>query len=200
MTGTRRGEEMATATKVITGAVIALAAVLLCAQPASAQIERFSGILAKTGGIGPGGLARFTITVEEYTTDEEVIRLLGLLADEGPRKLESELLGQEHGRFMTPGELGHNIGIVRSHQLEDGGRIVRFVTARPLALFESYNNTRSREHPFGVIELTLDAEGKGAGVIVVAAKITLNDENRLEVESFGLNNFQITMVEAETRD
>ena len=184
--------------RVLIGAAIAVAVVFVCAQPASAQIERFTGVIAKTGGAGPSGFARFTITVDEYSPDEEAIRLVNLLVEEGPRALESEMLSHERGRFLTPGELGHNIGIARSHQLENGGRVVRFVAARPLALFEAYNNTRSRDHPFGVIELTLDAQGKGTGLIVVAAKISLNDENRLEVESFAqVNNFQITMVEVE---
>ena len=38
--------------KGLSGAAMAVAVVVLSAQPASAQIERFTGTIAKTGGVG----------------------------------------------------------------------------------------------------------------------------------------------------
>ena len=175
-----------------------MATVVVLAQPAWAQAERFSGTIANTGGgIGPAGLTQFTIRIDQYTSDEETLRLLHVLAEEGVRKLEDELIKAQRGRFQLQSELGHDIGVARSFQLDDGGRLVRIVAARALFLFETFEATRSRDYPFGVIELHLDKEGKGDGRVIAAARISFNNDNQLEVESFGLEPYRILSVEVQ---
>ena len=96
---------------------------------------------------------------------------------------------------MIPGELGHNIGYASTEPTEDRGRVIHLVSARPLFLFESYEATRSREYPFGVIAITLDAEGKGTGEVFAAAKIRFEDDHRLVIESYGIPPYRIPEIE-----
>ena len=52
----------------------------------------------------------------------------------------------------------------------------------------------SREHPFGVIELRLDAEGKGDGWVYAAAQIRFDEEGQLIIESWGLPPYSISEI------
>ena len=44
--------------------------------------------------------------------------------------------------------------------------------------------TRSDDYPFGIMEIQLDKDGKGQGVIIVATKINFDKEGMLQMESF----------------
>jgi hypothetical protein len=60
---------------------------------------------------------------------------------------------------------------------------VRLFTERPINLAESYYDTRSREYEFGIVELKLNAEGEGVGATIPAAKLSLDKEGQIVVES-----------------
>jgi len=155
--------------------------------------EELQGTLASTAGGGFSGLARIRILINEYTTDAEAQEVFEILANEGARALEAHLLRVEKGRFIRVGELGNNIAFARSFTNETG-RIIRLATARPIAFAEAAGATRSRDYNFGVIELTLDNEGKGSGVLWAATKLEFDDEGQLQIESYGIPSLSITEI------
>jgi hypothetical protein len=65
------------------------------------------------------------------------------------------------------------------------------MTDRPIPIVEAWRNDRSMDYPFGFLEIILDAEGKGQGVLVVAAKIEFKD-GKIEMESYGREPFRLT--------
>jgi len=154
--------------------------------------EVFEGLVASTSAVR-AGLSPFTISVQEYTTDDETAGLLKTLAEEGPEALAEALRDLEKGRFQVPGELSHAVGFARSLPHETG-RIVRIAVARPIAMFELARAPRSRDYQIGIIELRLDADGNGSGVIVGAAKVEFNDDGELEIESYAQPPLSITRV------
>lgn len=177
---------------------IAVSLSLLCggmvAAPAQGQaqeLERFVGTVAHTGL--RSGLERFSIRINEYTTDEEETKLIDILTNEGWLRLEAAFLDIEKGRLQFSGELGHNISVARSIPTETG-RIVRIATARPIAGWEFWNNTRSREYAFGVIELHLDENGEGSGWMVPAAQIGIDEDGTLQVRTIWGPPLSITTV------
>ena len=178
------------------GSVSSIVALLIAvAFPVSARAqapERLEGLLASTAAVA--GLARIRIQIEEYTTDQETQEFVDILRNEGWRALEGRFLKIEKGRFIRVGQLGHNIAFARTFT-HDTGRIIRLATARPIAFAEMSRQTRSREHAFGLIELRLDQEGKGSGVVWAAASLEFNDEGQLEIESYGNPPFSITTIE-----
>ncbi len=153
--------------------------------------ETFEGILASTAAIG--GLAQIRIQIDDYTTDAETQEFIDILSNQGWEKLEEAFLKVEKGRFIRSGQLGQNIAFARSLPHETG-RIIRLATARPIAFAEASRATRSREYAFGIIELSLDEEGNGSGVVIAAAKVEFNDEGQLEIESYGHPPFSITSI------
>ena len=150
-----------------------------------------------TGGISAGRFAAFNIWVDEYSTNEERERLITMLAESGPAKLESEIATTEAGRFQMRGEISNTLGYAHEPLKEAGGRIVTLVAARPLFVFEQVYLTRSRDFPFGVIQLDLDEDGEGEGTIFAAARIRINEDGQVEVTSYGNGqNFRIISVRA----
>ena len=172
---------------------IAVLAGGVVASPAAAE-DRFTGIVQSTGA-ADAGLSQFRLLIEQYSTREETLELLKILAEDGWRQLENKLVATERARFILPGQLGHNIGFADSTPAEDGGRVIHLVSARPLFLFEALGGTRSREYPFGVIEIRLDADGKGDGSVFAAAKIQFNNDGNLVIESWGIPPYSISEIE-----
>ena len=73
-----------------------------------------------------------------------------------------------------------------------------FVAARPISLSEQIDSTRSLDYPFTVIVLRLDETGRGNGLFVPAAKLSIGDNQQLEVESLGIaSNYPIRSVKAQ---
>lgn len=60
---------------------------------------------------------------------------------------------------------------------------------------ELYNGGRSVDYPFGYLQVTLDATGKGTGQIMAAAKVRFNKKSgQYEIESFGNQYIKATNV------
>ncbi len=184
-------------------AALLAGALVFCAAPAFAQgrpsgPERFEGRIANAGTFGNAGSNFFSIQVDEYTSDEEFIEFLEILAGGGPRRLEDAFLRSQKGRIVID-SLGYDIALARSAPTESG-RVVRVFTVRHLGFDESVGRTRSREYPFGMIELQLNHNGRGDGVLVVAARLHLDPDGRLAVETFretfGTPAFRLLNVEA----
>ncbi len=179
------------------GVAVLVSVLSMLGTPAFAQVERFRGTIANTTGIGPG-VVQFMIQVERYTSDEEADRFFELLTREGPEGLEREMQIHERARFRLDGQLGHSLGLARSNDIGDGVRIVRFVAARPISIFEQVDASRSLDYPFTVIVFRLDETGRGAGIFLPAAKLRIGDDDQLEVEAFGLvDSHRIPSVEAQ---
>jgi hypothetical protein len=107
------------------------------------------------------------------------------------KKGGSEALMKELGK-MTAGHIvppafarwpSWEIDVASSIPQPDGGRIVRLFTERPIAFGEAYHNTRSRDYELGVVELRLDADGKGEGATIPAARLSLDEEGRIVIET-----------------
>ena len=180
----------------LAGALVLPTPVLALGQPSAP--ERFEGRIANTGTFGNAGSNFFSIQVDEYTSDEEFIEFLEILAGGGPRRLEDAFLRSQKGRIVI-NSLGYDVALARSTPTESG-RVVRVFTVRHLGFDESVGRSRSREYPFGMIELQLDHNGRGDGVLVVAARLHLDPDGRLAVETFretfGTPAFRLLNVEA----
>jgi len=157
--------------------------------------EVFIGNVLDTTGSVPRNSTRFTLMVEHYTTDEEARELAGLLKEGGQDALNKKLSKMQVGRVQFGSRISYRVGIVRSLEKIDGGRVVRVVTDRPISFVEQARMTRTRDYDLGIIELHLDDESKGEGGIIVAARVSINEKNALEVESFGLQGFRIVNVQ-----
>jgi hypothetical protein len=67
------------------------------------------------------------------------------------------------------------------------GRHIYAVADRPIGFLEAYYSTRSRDYPFGILELDLKADDnekeKGEGTLIYAAKIRVIHGEKVEIEN-----------------
>ena len=182
-------------------AVVALLLALLTvpsvaqdAEQKGSMPEVFMGTVVDAGGALPGAnSARFTLHIDEYTTDDEAKELLEVLAADGPYGLEKVMRKLEKGWIRIGTSLGYHVAVTRSFDTENG-RVIRAVTDRPVQMFEVIRGLRSQDHPFGVLELQLDASGRGEGRLIAAAEVDFAEDGTLQIESLGTQPFRLMQV------
>ena len=156
--------------------------------------EQLVGIVA--GMQGRGGTTFLTMHIDSTSTDEEVKALGTLLKEKGQEGVVAAMFKMDRGWLKLGPTLGYTVAVVRSTVTEHGRRLV-LVTERPIQLFESRRHTRSVDYPFGIIELSLDADGKGTGKLIAAAQARFNADGTAEIVSLGAQPYEILQVHPE---
>jgi hypothetical protein len=156
--------------------------------------EAYTGVAIGTGGTVGGRSVSFDFRITSYTTDQEVQNFAQLVKEKGRDALRSALEKEDKGRINLVGTTGNRIAVARKRQ-QGEKTIITIVTARQMSFGELYNSGRSVDYPFGFLQLTLDATGKGTGQIMAAAKIRFNKKSgQYEIESFGNQYIKATNV------
>jgi hypothetical protein len=166
----------------------------LLALPVLAE-DRFSAVVVESAAdTGRSATAPVLIHVEEWSTDQQVQNLAGILKQKGPDGLREALWNLEAGWIRVGGGLGYPIAVARSKKTDKGRHIV-LMTDRPIQFFEVWNSARSLDYPFTYIELDLGPDGKGEGKFIPAAKVRISGST-LDVESFGIQPARLLNVQA----
>jgi hypothetical protein len=167
----------------------ALLAFLVSAPRVLAQdkspMEAYSGVAVGTGGAVGGKSISFDFRITQYTTDEELQNFAQLVKDKGTDALRSALEKEDKGRISPVGSTGNQIAVARKRQ-QGSDTIITIVTARTMPFLELTRGGRSRDYPFGYLQVKLDDKGQGTGQIMAAAKIRFDKKKgQYEIESFG---------------
>jgi hypothetical protein len=161
----------------------------------TAPQEQFQGRVIDAAGQIPGRSSEYlTLRIVELSPDEEVAHLLEVLQDGGQDALLRELWSTRAKGWVKIGNgLAYDLAVIRSIETENG-RVIRALTDRPIQMIEYFRPTRSRNYPFGIIELRLDADGKGSGSLVLAAQAEFTADGSLKVKSFGIEPLRVLKV------
>jgi len=192
---------LVTAILVIVASLVPLHANSPAAKPKG---ETFSAMAylptgAGTRMVGAGATANLTIYVEKYTSDEEAQQYAQTLLQQGPDELLKALEKADAiGKVTAQRRLGFfDLKLIRSRPIEGGRRIVG-VCDRPIGFLEAYYSGRSLDNKFGIVILDLkeDKKGKeqGVGQLIYAAKVTVLDSNKVEVENLGIDPVKLLGV------
>ncbi len=166
--------------------------------------EKFSALAYMPHGAGPamvgaGARVNVDLWVDRYTTDEEAKALAGALLEGGSESLLKLLeKAKTIGKIRLTGRVGfYDFKLIRSHKTETGRRIYA-VGDRPIGFLEAYASGRSKDYPFGIMQLDLKANEKGKeegeGALLYAAKIKVLSGNSIDVESYGIGPIQLMAV------
>lgn len=181
------------------GALTALTLGLAFGAIAVAEEElplNLQAVAANIGARGPRGQTRVDIRITRWTTDEERATLLEALKDPAKRSLPDALNAQDSvGRFRQIQGLGHELRYSRMIPGEDGGMQIILATDRPIAFAEAARSARSMDNNVTLIYLTLDAEGKGEGQMMVGAEMVWNEEkNQLTIENLSSEPVRLNSI------
>lgn len=177
---------------------IFLLAGLITASQEEDQREEFTGRVVAMATPGPSRTTTLTMVIDKWTTDEERQKLVQALQEGGSDALLKEMRKMEVGYVRGPQTLRWILNIASSFETEKG-RVVRLVTERPIFFGEAVAPTRSRDYEFGVIQFTLDENGKGEGAVIPTAKVYFDKEGKLNIEALGTGPQKLTSVKAKKK-
>lgn len=156
--------------------------------------EQYTATAMVARGALGGSVFNVNIYIDEYTTPEERQELAQMLVEEGSEALRKKLAKMKKGRVAVTGRTGNEIGYVWAWPMENGRRII-MATERPMTFFELRRGGRLRDYEFGIIDLELDEEGKGTGVLIPAAKIkVIEAEKKIEIEHYGIEPVRLANI------
>jgi hypothetical protein len=170
-----------TTSKLRTGLIVL--AIGLAQASMAAAAERITATIAVPPGT-PGSATTVPLSayIYDYSTNDELRKLSDLMASKGSRALREALFDLEKGWLRLGDSLGYPIAIAKSETAE-GSRHILLIADRPIQFFEVWNDSRSLDYPFSVIELHLKSDGTGDGQLVPAAKVRLAG-GKVQVESY----------------
>ncbi len=137
------------------------------------------------------------IALERLSTPEERESLVSAFVEKKQDGLLKALqkVKPRVGYVQVPRKTGWDIKFARRIMKEDGTSRVIILTDRRIEYWEARNNPRTMDYPFSLIELQLDKDGNGKGVLAYAVKIEKDkDGNQLELEHFGISPVALNEV------
>lgn len=161
---------------------------LVAASAVSAAAQSKQYIQGQVVGIGGrrAGLNRsFSLTVNTYTSPDDVQRLNAALSSGGQDDLLRVLSKLNAGRVSIGNNVGVTANVVIATPTAEGGTKLTVLYERNVAIFELRYGARSADYRFGYAEIYLDARGRGQGTFIPSAKVKLEGDNNWVVEDFG---------------
>lgn len=140
----------------------------------------------------PGGQAtKFIISIDGYTTEEEVYELAKIFSASGYEAFMTAFQAMTKGFVRPIGGRGIKVTIHAAHSLPtEKGRKILLFTQRQSWDVEAQQRTDQR-FTFMVFELNLDKKDKGEGKIYEQAKIRLSGQGMIEMESYNTAPLQL---------
>ena len=173
-------------------------------KPPKQKSEKFGALAYLPHGAGPamvgsGARVNVDLYVNSYTSDADAKTMAAALLEGGSPALLKQLeKAKSIGKVRLVGRAGfYDFKLIRSHQIE-GGRRIYAVGDRPMGFLEVYAGGRSMDYPFGIMQLDLKTNEKGKeegkGALLYAAKIKVLENNRIELESYGVGAIELMAV------
>jgi hypothetical protein len=184
---------------VAAGAGLVSSGAALAAKP----VEELRAFAVNMSNISAGGGANagpVDITIDRWTTDAERDRLVGVVKEKGADGLLDAIRKMDEiGHIQSGGSLGYPLRFAREVPLSGGGRRIIIGTDRRMSFLEVREQPRSVEYPFMVVDIRLNADGKGVGKLMPLAKINTDVDHIVEIENYASEPVRLTSVESKTQ-
>jgi hypothetical protein len=152
--------------------------------PAPPEKSSYLGHLVDISRTMPRSSTRSVkIWIDRLTTDDEAAHLADLAHTRGVDALEEALGEDTVGRVQVGERTSDPIAYARRFRNGDGEHLL-LISRRPIAFREFFRSARSVDYPFTVIELDLDAQGKGSGEVLTAARFRMKKDGMIELENY----------------
>jgi hypothetical protein len=146
------------------------------------ETEEFQARLLTGGMQYTEGVKKIKISIESYTTPEEVFNLIKIQNEQGYDPFMSAFRALNKGIFFPLGARGIKTIIhgAHSYPTEKGRQILLFAQRGTWDLETSQRI--DHRFPFMVVELNVDSKGNGTGKIYEQASIRLTPERTFEMD------------------
>jgi hypothetical protein len=161
--------------------------------------DEFTAVFISMNAPGAMG-SPVQIWINSYTADDVAKNLALTLEQKGQQGLLNEILNLDVGRLRIGTSMGYPISVARQRVNADGSRTVFLVSNRPFVGFQPQGGTRIEDYPFGVVEIKLDAEGKGEGQIIGSAQLSFDEtKTNLNIASYAVQPGRLSDVKTKTK-
>lgn len=164
---------------------------------ADKPLERFTAFAVDMGALrSRARTGTVDIAIERWSTDEERRRLMAAFKEDGRDGLLRALrdVKDRVGYVRSATSLGHPLRFAYQMPLASGGRRILIATDRRISFLEIRNQPRSLSYPFMIIEMRLDANGRGEGKLLPIADVTWSDEDVLVVENYDIQPVRLSQI------
>lgn len=144
------------------------------------------------------GIARLSIVIHRWSSDDERNALLEAVKEGGRRSLPDALVSQDRvGTIREIRSRAEFLRYSRQFDLPDGGQRIILAADRPIGFLEASRSLRTLDYNVTLIQIDLNAEGEGQGAIFLGAQIVWDAENeRIVVEGFATEPIRLTRIRA----
>jgi hypothetical protein len=158
--------------------------------------ERFSAVAVD---LDRGTQIPLQIVVERWTSAAERDRLMTVMLTKGADQLLDALRdAPKVGYIRTNTSLGWDLHYAERVPGEDGGERIVVATDRPMSAAELWDQSRSTEYPFTVIEMRVNRAGEGDGSMSFATRVIPDRENNIvTLENYGEQRTRLQQVKRE---
>lgn len=165
---------------------------------AAKPVERLSALAVDMSNLaGARNTGTVDIVIQRWSSDEERDQLRAALREGGAEGLLHALQKvKEVGRISSNGSLGYPLRFARQAASPSGGRRIVIGTDRLVTFLELRDQPRTVDYPFMVIDIRLDASGKGEGKLMPLAKITEDRDHIVEIENYASEPVRLTAVQS----
>jgi hypothetical protein len=183
-----------------TAAALAVAGalfVVVASAQSNAAPERFT---ANAFDVDRGNVTPIQIVIDRWTGEAERDRLITTLLDKGQdAALEALQKAPTVGYIRSTTSLGWDLHFAQRQPWEDGGERVVVATDRPMGFWETVNQPRTVDYPFTIVEMRVNANGEGSGMLSYATKIIPDKEGHIiTLENWGTQQIRLNQVKRET--
>lgn len=153
----------------------------------------------RRGGRSGTGSVFFTLTVDSYSPESEVSRILNALQRDGQDGLMKTLGREKRGTLQIGSRIGRDVQAIWVTRTE-GGRKISALSERWQGFGELRRGARSLDYPFTYIEIFIEEDGgAGEGSLIPAARVRARGGNNIEIENFGIYPARLTNIKASRR-
>jgi hypothetical protein len=157
--------------------------------------ETFTATATMTGAGGAKASAPVTITIDRKTPATEAERLVAAFNSGGAAALRKGLVGVAPAGSVRLGGGKPTPARLAIERTTDKGRLLTIVTDQPIVfLGAGVPSAKPKEgYDFAVVDLEVDASGKGTGTFAPAAKITVK-QGAFVVEDYSAELVRLTDI------
>ena len=157
--------------------------------------EEFTAVAIANNTV-QSGAGTVLMSVDRWSTAAERDRLVETLLNKGPRALLDALQDTRPvGRIRTPDSIGYDLHYAFQTPGEDGGRRIVIATDRPIGFWEAYDQPRTIDYPFTIVQMQIGADGRGTGTLSEFTKV-IASENNIFLENFANAPVMLTEIKA----
>jgi len=167
-------------------------------QSTSHENVRLHAVAVNMSNVGRRGPMPIDIGIDRWSTDADKYRLKKAVTNQGDDDLATALQKMDRLGFIrrSSGGLGWDIHYARRYPLPKGGYRIVLATDRPMSFYERSEQPETAQYDLVIAEIRVDANGKGEGALIPAARVTFDDDSdSMEVENYASEPYRLNNVE-----